>query len=73
VTILKIEYTLKYCSDHVRYSARSLGVAFLGTRVIEGAAFSSVKRSTNTAINGSDKMAGTIHPVSQSNKDVTSG
>jgi len=55
------------------YCARSSEVASSGTRINEGAAFSSVTRSTHTAINGSDKIAGTIHPVSQSYRDVTRG
>jgi hypothetical protein len=41
--------------------------------VIEGAASSSVTRSTATAIKGSDKIDGTMHPVSQSYRDVTRG
>ena len=55
------------------YCARLSGVASSDTRVIEGAAISSVTRSTVTAINGSDKIAGTMHPVSQSYRDVTRG
>ena len=46
--------TMKYCLVHVMYCTRSSGVASSGTRINEGAAFSSVTRSTVTAINGSD-------------------
>lgn len=38
--------------------------------MIEGATFSSITRSTATASNGSDKMAGTMHPIFQSYRDV---
>jgi hypothetical protein len=62
-----------YCLAHVIYYMRSSGVALSGTRINEGAAFSSVTRSTVTAINGSDNIAGTMYPVSQSYRDVTRG
>ena len=60
--------TLKYCLAHVMYSWRLSAVTVISsvTRVIAGAAFSSVTKSTFTAIEGSDKIAGTMHPVSQS-------
>jgi len=52
---------MKYCLVHVMYCTRSSGVASSGTRINEGAAVHS------------DKVAGTMHPVSQSYRDVTRG
>jgi hypothetical protein len=63
--------TLKYCLAHVMYCTRLSGFAPSDTRVIKGAAISSVTRSTVTAVNRSDKIAGTMHLVSQSYRDVT--
>jgi hypothetical protein len=62
---------MKYCLAHIMYYVRSSEVASSGTRTNEGAAFPFVTRSAYTAINGSDKIAGTMHPVSQPYRDVT--
>jgi hypothetical protein len=55
------------------YYARLSRVTLSDTQVIKKTAISSVTRSTVTAINRSDKIAGIIYPVSQLYKDVTRG
>jgi len=61
--------TVKYCLAHVMYCARSSGVLSLETRVIEGAAFSSVMI---TAINRLVKVVGMMRQVSRSGFTVCS-
>jgi hypothetical protein len=62
--MLKKGRTMKYCLAYVIYCARSPGVVSKGTYINKALTFSSVTKSTYIAINGSDKIASTIHLVS---------